>query len=482
MATTASQATRQRAASDILMQVVVRVVNLALGVVVTALVVRTLGKSGYGQWSTLFIVIRLIGFFMNFGMEGVALREAARTPEEEHEWIGAAIMLRLMMMGPVILASLAAIALLQESHQMLIAGLILLIGMPFGGVGAVGLLFQLRVDNRVPMLVLTLRSLLWGAAVAIIFWKGGGMVALAIAMVATNAIGSILQAALALRLDARWPRPTRKQLRPLIGVGIPIGISGLLIMAYARIDQVLVFIISGSSQAGLYGAVYNVLDQSHFVPISILTTLAPVLAASWPRDRERLLRATQHAAEMLAVTSFGALAFAIAAAEPFVTAIFGEEFAAAAPALPVLGGAFILICFGYLNGNLLLTVGMQRRLLRISAVALVVNIIGNLVLIPPFGFMGAASMTLVTEAVVFLQATRLVMRKLELRRPPVGRMGRTVGAAIVLGLMLGALRLEGAPLSVLVAVSCAAYPLLLLVFRALSLDDVRLVLRRGAPA
>ena len=80
MPTSARHATRQRAASDILMQVVVRIGNLALGVVVTALVVRTLGEYGYGQWSTILIVLALIGYFGNFGMEEVAIREAARDP------------------------------------------------------------------------------------------------------------------------------------------------------------------------------------------------------------------------------------------------------------------------------------------------------------------------------------------------------------------------------------------------------------------
>ena len=36
---------------------------------------------------------------------------------------------------------------------MLIAGLILVITMPFNGVGALRLVFQLRVNNLVPMLV-----------------------------------------------------------------------------------------------------------------------------------------------------------------------------------------------------------------------------------------------------------------------------------------------------------------------------------------
>jgi O-antigen/teichoic acid export membrane protein len=482
MSPQARHATRQRAAKDILMQVVVRILNLALGVVVTAVVVRTLGRSGYGQWSTIFIVLTLIGYFMNFGMEGVALREAARTPELEHEWIGAVIFLRLALLVPVMLVSLGALLLLEQSHQMLIAGLVLILAMPFGGVGALALLFQLRVDNRVPMIVLTLRSILWAAAVAIISWKGGGMIALAIAMTATNSLGSIVQALAALRLDARWPRPSAKRLREVVKVGLPIGIAGVLVIAYARIDQVLVFVIAGSRQAGLYGAVYNVLDQSHFVPISIMTTLAPVMAASWPAERGRLLRTAQLTAELLGIASFGALAFAIVAAGPVVRLIFGAEFSAAAAALPVLGGAFILICFGYLNGNLLLVLGLQQRLLRISVYALVVNLIGNLILVPLVGYMGAAWMTLATEAVVFAAAAMLITRKLELGRPPLGRLGRTALAALLLGLALGALRLVGAPLGVLILSACVCYPALLFALRALALEDVRLVLRRGAPA
>jgi O-antigen/teichoic acid export membrane protein len=479
MSTIARHATRQRAARDILMQVVVRILNLALGVVVTAIVVRTLGQAGYGEWSTLFIVITLIGYFANFGMEGVALREAAREPEAEHEWIGAAIMLKFLLLGPVMLVSLIAILLLQRSNEMLIAGLVLLVAMPFGGVGALALMFRLRVDNRIPMLVMTLRSVLWGAAVAIIAWRGGGLVALAIAMAVTNSIGSLVQALAALKLEARWPRPSRKRLRPLVRIALPIGLAGVLIIAYARIDQVIVYTMTGSKNAGLYGAIYNVLDQSHFVPIAILTTLAPVLAAAWPADRERLLRTAQLTAELLAVASFGALAFAIVAAEPLVRLIFGAEFAAASPILPVLGGAFVLICFGYLNGNLLLVLGLQKRMLSISLVALVVNVAGNLILVPVFGYMAAAWMTLATEAVVFAQATVLVRRELGLGRPAVGRIARTALAAVVLGVGLGLLRLDGAPLGVLIAAACVCYPALLYGLGAFDLEDVRVVLRRG---
>jgi O-antigen/teichoic acid export membrane protein len=481
MPTAASQVTRQRAAHDILVQVVVRVLNLALGVVVTALVARTLGNAGYGQLATIIAILGLTGYLTNFGTEGVVVREASRDPEHEFEWLGAVMLLRLIALVPMILLSLGAVVLIHKSQQMLIAGAILVLGMPFDGIGALGLIFQLRVRNTVPVLVITLRSVLWAAAVVIIHTQGGGMVALAAAMAVTNGIGSIVQALAARRLAGRWPRPSRKRLRALVRVGVPLGISGVLIIAYANIDQVIVFQLAGSKAAGLYGAVYRLLEQAHFVPFSVLTTMATVIAASWPHDRERMLRAAQTTGELMALTSFGALAFVTAAATPIMRLIFGAEFTAAAPALPVLFGAFVFICFGYLNGNLLAVLGLQRKLLLISLIALVVNLVGNLILVPIDGFMGAAWMTLITEVVVWGMSLRLILSTLEMGRPPLGRVGRTALAAVLLGVGLGALQLLGAQLAVLVAAACVLYPALLFALRALGPGELRILLRREAP-
>ena len=49
------------------------------------------------------------------------------------------------------------------------------------------------------------------------------------------------------------------------------------------------------------------------------------------------------------------------AAEPLMRLFFGEEFVPAAPALPVLGGAFVFICYGYLTGNMLLILGIAQE-------------------------------------------------------------------------------------------------------------------------
>jgi O-antigen/teichoic acid export membrane protein len=477
------EASRQRAFYDVLLQVVVRVVNLGLGVVVTALVVRMLGESGYGQWSTILVVFQMAGYFMSFGMESVAVREAARRPEEAGDWVGALVMLRLAMSLPTMLGGLLALLVIEDNATMLVAGLILLLQFPLSVGSSLQVVHHLRIRNALPMIVLTINSVVWGVAVIGIDFAGGGMVALAIAMTATTALTSSIQAFAALRLVRFQPRPSRHAMKVLLRTGIPVGIAGLLVLAYARIDQVILFEMAGSRDAGLYGAVYLVLEQAHFVPISVLTTLAPMIAAAWPADREKMLRVVRLAAEFLAIGSFGALAVAVIAAKPLTRLFFGPDFVDAAPALPVLGGAFVLICFGYLTGNLLLVLGLARRQVTVGLIALVANVVGNLLLVPRYGFMGAAWITLVTELVVVSVGLLYIALALEIRRPAIGRIGRIAVAAGSLMLILWGVRSAGGGLVGILAAAAVAYPALLFGLRALEPGELRdLLVRRRAPA
>lgn len=473
---------RERAFRDVFVQVATRVLNLALGIVVTILVVRILGDSGYGQWMTILTSFQLVGFFTSLGLEAVAVREAVADPEHAGDWIGALVVTRMALTLPVMLVGLGVLTLIQESDAMLLAGIILLAGFPLGVGSSLAVVHQLQVRNTWPMIILTVNSVLWGLSVLVIHLAGGGLVALATAMTAVTLVTATMQALAALKIMRFRLRPSRAAIVRLVRVGAPLGVAGLLINAYARIDQVIVFEQAGSQAAGYYGAAYRVLEQAHFIPASVLTTLAPIMTMLYISDRARMLRTLTLAAEFLAIGSLGALGFVAVAATPLMRLFFGEEFVPAAPALPVLGGAFVFICYGYLIANLLLILGIQRKQIIVGLIALVVNVAGNLILVPRYGFQGAAWMTLVTEIVVVGTGGYYVVRALGgLRVVSVGRLPRVLVAAATLTAALVAVKAAGGGLVVLSAAAAVLYPSLLLGCGAVSIAEIKpLLLKRTA--
>ena len=257
----------RRATSDILIQIVARVLNLALGVVVTAVIVRELGSVQFGQWSTLLVVTTLAGYLTDLGLEGVAVQRAAANPDREPDWLGALLSLRLVIAVPVTLLSGAVAIALAQNHRMLIAGLVISAAILVGTAGTLQVVFQLRVRNDISVAIMTVNSVLWGISVLVIAALGGGMVAFSVAFLTVACVTSALQIGLALRRSSVRLLGSRALWPELIRVGVPVAIGGILINAYARIDQIIVFEAAGAHQAGLYGAVYRVLDQAHFVRV-----------------------------------------------------------------------------------------------------------------------------------------------------------------------------------------------------------------------
>jgi O-antigen/teichoic acid export membrane protein len=337
-------------------------------------------------------------------------------------------------------------------------------------------IFRMRIRNDINTAFVTANSILWAGAVILIAAHKGGMVAFAAAFLGVAVLVQGSQAVLAMRTAPVRIRGARKMWPPIMRVGFAVGAGTLLTVMYARIDQVLVFELAPHrSEAGLYGAIYRVLDTAGFVPTAVMMTLFPIISAAHPANPARVKQLIQLAIDYLAMLSLPTLAFTLVASEPLVKFLFGASFAPAANGLPILMAAYVVICFGYISGNMVIATDLQRRYIRFAVVGLVFNVVFNLLLIPSYGYLAAAWLTLGTNMVVVFPALYSVLRRIEMR-VSFGRLLRTTVAAALSGLLVAALSAAGVPLGGLVAAMVVVYPLLLIVLRALDIAEVRQVL------
>jgi O-antigen/teichoic acid export membrane protein len=103
-------------------------------------------------------------------------------------------------------------------------------------------------------------------------------------------------------------------------------------------------------------------------------------------------------------------------AGPVVKLALGQRYAHAAPLLTILAGAGAISVLSNLAGNLMVVYKRNRALVIQNSVAIVFNVVGNLILIPRVGVVAAAWMTLATEALVCLSALVRLRNDLTLSR------------------------------------------------------------------
>jgi len=471
-----SEVSGRRLRLDIAVQLVGRVVNLALGVVVTVVVVRALGQHHYGQWSTLFALSDLLGYLGEFGVDRVVIRQAATDHAHEPELLGALVSLRALLAIPVTLAFLAIGLAVSSDAPMRASTVVLAFLLLAPPLSSLGIVFQLRLRNELSMAMLTLNSVLWTGSALTVSILSGGLLAMSIAFTGSMALMVAVQTLLVRRLATIRVHGSRQFWGELARFALPVGVALTLTFAYGRIDQILVFNIAGSSAAGIYGAMYRVLTTMAFVPTAVFTTLFPVLSAADPSRTRGLL---QPAMEYLAMVSLPIFAFVLVAAEPLIRLLFGEQFVAGANALRVLMGAFVVICFGYVAGSMVIVLRLQRIFVRFALLALAFNVALNLIFIPSHGYMAAAWITLATELLVEFLALRAVFRTIEMR-VRLARFVRIAAAVAGMGLIVWALHADGAAIVWLVACAAAAYPVLLLATRAVTRAELTALLRREA--
>jgi O-antigen/teichoic acid export membrane protein len=184
----------------------------------------------------------------------------------------------------------------------------------------------------------------------------------------------------------------------LLKFGIPLLFSELSFLSMSNADKYIIVALYGETLLGLYSVGYALASYiGNILMFSLSYAIVPIYVEIYEKDgkerTEEFLKKSMHYL-IIAVIPMALGYFAISK-ELFLT-LASEKYSAAATFSPIiLIGLFFLAMNSILNAGLYL----QRKtmvMLLIMAIATILNIILNFILLPPFGIMGAAVAALIT--------------------------------------------------------------------------------------
>jgi O-antigen/teichoic acid export membrane protein len=411
-----------------------RIAVLAGGVVAVGLASRYLGVSDYGAFTVAVVFVSLFVGLTDFGVSTVAAREMAREPENEHR-----IICNAFTMGIAIAAVVSAVAYalmwavyagaddreVREGITILLVQL--LAACPVATCRAFWIARQRAFMSAFGDIASTFTALtLMGFAVALDLGLQG--------IVWAQAIGYCANALLMLALSARRMR-LRFAIdlgwwRRLIRLSAPLGGTQVVNDLYFRLDTILLSFFRSQADVGLYGLAYRIVEGLILLPSYIMITLVPEIARLEPSSPRLRQIVTEAYSAMQIFALPVAIVFVIFAPE-VVTIVGGSEFSDAAPALRIL---VLGVAVSYLNavfGYVLVGLGRQSLLFRLSLAVLAANVALNLILIPLIGVEGAATAVTGSEIVSLILLRRMYARIAPPPRNP--RFRRVALAASAMG-------------------------------------------------
>lgn len=168
---------------------------------------------------------------------------------------------------------------------------------------------------------------------------------------------------------------------------------------YNRIDMIIVTRMLGFEQAGLYGAAYKIFDLLGFFPAVVSHTLFPHFSALMAQSK--LLEVRENLEKYLRFMLAAALPMAVGGtllSKGIIMLLAGPEFISAAPVLSIIIWAPAIL-FIYIPVNSLVISQLTKKAAGVTGANVVVNIAGNLLLVPLYGIKAAACMTVFSEFV-----------------------------------------------------------------------------------
>lgn len=375
-----------------------QVLRILAGLFVGVYVARYLGPEQFGVYSYAAAFVALFGTIAKLGLDGIVVRDLVNHPDKRDIYLGTAFWLKLIGALLTLIALAIAVQFTSNDATTNLYIFIIASGLIFQSFEVVNSYFQSKVLSKyvsiAKLIQLALSSVLklyfifiqadlfWFVLVSLI-----DQISLAFSLAFTywrHKIGSFLGC-----FSVGTAKAMLRNSWPLI-------LSGIAVMLYMRIDQIMIKEMLGDREVGLYSAAVRLSEAWYFVPVIITTSLFPAIVNARKTDQELYNKRLQRLYSVMVW-----MAIMVALPMTFlsnwvVELLYGVAYREAGPVLMIHIWAGVFVALGVTSSSWLINENLQQIALYRTLSGATTNVILNLILIPNYGVVGAAIATVIS--------------------------------------------------------------------------------------
>lgn len=265
--------------------------------------------------------------------------------------------------------------------------------------------FESQVLSKYSVWVQNGSFLVFSAVKVVLIFQGGSLIAFTWVSVAEALLAAMLLVAV---FKLHGPahcrlRVTLTRAKNLINDSWPLLLSGIAIVVYMRIDQIMLGQMIGNDAVGIYSAATRISEVWYFIPMSIAASLAPAILDAKKRSESLYYQRLQHLYDMMVWLSVIIALPMTFLSTPLVILLFGEAYSLAGTVLAIHIWAAVFVFLGVASSQWFIAENRQVLSFQRTALGAFVNVLLNFLLIPRFGAVGAATATVFAQfSVAFL--------------------------------------------------------------------------------
>ena len=177
----------------------------------------------------------------------------------------------------------------------------------------------------------------------------------------------------------------------------PLLLSGITIMIYMRIDQIMIGQMLGNKSVGTYSAALKISEILYIMPMVICSTTLPAIIKSKEISLKLFEQRMQYTYDIMVIVSLCFIIPMTFFSSYIVNLVYGVNFSDAGPILAIHIWTSLFVFLGVASGQWFVAEGRQILSLQRTAMGAVINVILNYFTIPIYDGIGAAFSTLIAQ-------------------------------------------------------------------------------------
>jgi len=444
-----------------------------ISLVVTIYLARYLGTAGFGKYNFVFAYLAFFNILTDLGLQTILVREMSRDPSITPKLIGNAYIIRLILTVTAIISSIVVITLMSypadTTTYVYIASLTVLF-VSFSDFYRTIFEANLRMEYSI-IAKLAFKGLSAGLILWIVFTKGT-LLHIMIALVFSEMVKTLLS----YLFSRKFVRPRFeidfKLWRYLLREALPLALSSVILIIYYRIDVVMLSMMKGDTPVGLYSAAYKLSEPLSLIPSALVTSLFPIMSASFKSSREKLIKTYRLGIKYILIIMLPIAMGTTLLADKIIFWIYGMEFSGSVTALQILIWALVFTSINPILTRLLTSIGEQKLNTVSHTLCAIVNVTLNLILIPTLNYNGAAVATVITNIVFSMLNFYFIFKHMRIL-PPYRIFMRLIISILFIAIFI---YFASHILNILLTISLAigTYLVTLMVLKVLNGEDISL--------
>ena len=460
-----------------------RVLGSILALISIGFITRALGREGFGEYATVLAYLSIFTILADLGLYTIMTREISRPGSNEKYIVSNFFTLRLVAAASLLVFSALIIFLFPYSDTVKIGVVFTVLAYLFLSLSQVLMgIFQkylvMHIAGTAEVVGRGLQLLL----VWIFFLKGYGLFAYLWAIVGGSAVMFFINLYFARKIIPFSLSISLTYWKKIITTALPVAVSLVFTLLYFKIDTIMLSLMKSTEEVGIYNAAYKVLETTLFFPAMFVGIMMPILSRTAHTPAFRVI--FNQTFRILTLGAIPMVVGGIILSSSIVLLIGGSEFLIAAAPLQVLFLAVGLIFYGNLGGSSIVALNLQKQGMAIYFFGMLFNITANIFVIPHYSYMGAAWTTVITELLITLLLFGLIWRRVGIS-PHIRGLFWIISSVVVMG---GVVYFLVSPISAptaflklfgIVVLGGIVYGALLLILRAVSLQELKALFRKG---